>query len=156
MLHIGSVESVLRDYPRIFFACHRRHTRDPQNGSLVSEKQVQVLNHLDEINAISLTALAGHVGVTLGTMSITVDRLVRRGYVARTPNQTDRRKVLLRLTAGGARVSDAHSVLDPELVDAMVGALSDDDRVRALAGLSLLANAAISATKARRDQSRSG
>jgi len=49
---------------------------------LVSEKQVHVLNHLDEINAISLTALAGHVGVTLGTMSITVDRLVRRGDVA--------------------------------------------------------------------------
>ena len=27
-----SIQAVMRDYPRVFFACHRRHTRDPQSG----------------------------------------------------------------------------------------------------------------------------
>ena len=26
------VAAVFRDYPRIYFACHRKHVRDPQTG----------------------------------------------------------------------------------------------------------------------------
>jgi DNA-binding MarR family transcriptional regulator len=142
MRNLAAVAAVIRDYPRIFFACHRRHTRDPASGDLVSERQVQILDHLDEMNAMSLTALAEHMGVTAGTMSIAIERLVRRGFVARTPDEVDRRRVLLRLTAAGARVCDAHSVLDPDLVDALVEAVPANDRERALEGLALLARAA--------------
>ena len=142
MHYSDSVDAVLRDYPRIFFACHRRHTRDPQSGALVSEKHVQILDHLDEVLAVSLSSLASHMGVTPGTMSVAVDRLVKRGFVARTPDVVDRRRVLLRLTEAGARICEAHSVLDPALVDNMLAALSDADRVHALAGLFLLASAA--------------
>ena len=149
----SAVESVLRDYPRIYFACHRRHTRDPLTGDLVSEKQAQILDHLDEVQSVSLGTLAEHMGVTAGTMSIGIDRLVKRGYVNRSPDAVDRRRVHLRLTAAGARVCEAHSVLDPELIDAMVAALPADDRDRALAGLTLLARAA---TESRRARPRSG
>lgn len=137
-----SVADVLRDYPRIFFACHRRHVRDPQSGAMVSEKQAQVLDHLDEVTPMSMTALASHAGVTLGTMSVAIDRLAKRGYVRRTPDATDRRRVLLRLTEAGARICEAHSVLDPQLVDRMIAAIPEADRARALEGLALLAQAA--------------
>jgi len=149
-----AVSVVLRDYPRIFFACHRRHTRDPQSGELVSEKQVQVLDHLDEVHAMSLSSLAAHMGVTPATMSIAIDRLVKRGFVVRTPDATDRRRVLLRLTEAGARVCEAHSVLDPDLVDTMLAELGDDDRARALEGLAVLARAASQSAHARRTLNR--
>jgi DNA-binding MarR family transcriptional regulator len=152
MLADPAIAAVLRDYPRIYFGCHRRHTRDPLTGDLVSQKQVQILDHLDEFSAHSLNALADHMGVTPGTMSVAVDRLVKRGYVTRVPDSTDRRRVLLRLTPSGARVCQAHSVLDPELVHDMLAALPDADRVRALEGLALLASAAGRATAARKQR----
>jgi MarR family transcriptional regulator, organic hydroperoxide resistance regulator len=138
---------VLRDYPRIYFACHRRHTRDPQTGDVVSLRHVQILDHLDSIQSVSLTELADHLGVTLGTASVAIDRLVKRGYVSRVPDDADRRRIHLRLTAAGARVCAAHSVLDPELVDQLLGVLSGDDRRRALDGLELLASAATRASQ---------
>ena len=155
MEYSSAVTALMRDYPKIFFSCHRRHTRDPQDGSLVSEKQVHLLDHLDEVTALSLTSLAKHMGVTLPTMSITVDRLVRRGYMTRTPDPADGRRVLLRLTPTGARVTEAHSVLDPELVDSLIGSLAADDQDRALAGLELLANAAAQMPRGRWNASRS-
>ena len=148
-----AVDSILRDYPRIYFACHRRHTRDPLTDDLVSEKQSQILDHLDEVQSLSLGTLAEHMGVTAGTMSIGIDRLVKRGYVTRVPDAVDRRRVHLRLTAAGARVCEAHSVLDPELIDAMVASLAPDDRDRALAGLTLLSKAA---TESHRSRPRGG
>jgi DNA-binding MarR family transcriptional regulator len=140
---------VLRDYPRIYFACHRRHTRDPRTGDVVSLRQVQILDHLDTVQSVSLTELADHLGVTPGTASVAIDRLTKRGYVSRMPDAVDRRRSHLRLTAAGARVCAAHSVLDPELVDQLLGVLSTEDRHRALDGLEILASAAMRSTQRR-------
>ena len=45
--------------------------------------------------------------VTSGTMTNRIDRLVARGWVARSPSPTDRRGVLVTLTDDGRQVVDA-------------------------------------------------
>lgn len=136
------VTQVMDLYPRIFHACHSRHVRDPKTREAVSANQVRVLDHLDDTEPTSLMALARHMGVSASTMSLTVDRLVRRGYVTRSRDAADRRVVNLRLTSAGARLRDAQSVLDPRRVKAMILKLSPEDRGDAVRGLALLARAA--------------
>ena len=75
-------------------------------------------------------------------MSLTIDRLERKGYVARVRDIADRRRVNVRLTSAGVRVRDASSVLDLELVESLMGRLGEADRSAAIRGLSLLADAA--------------
>jgi DNA-binding MarR family transcriptional regulator len=82
------------------------------------------------------------MGVTAATMSLTVDRLEKKGYVVRLRDIADRRRVHLRLTSAGVRVREASSVLDAPLVEAMVARLSDEERDAAVRGLELLARAA--------------
>ena len=139
-------------YPKIFFACHTRHVRDPQSGRLLSRHQASVLDHLDEVDPITLNGLARHMGVTSGTMSLTIDRLERKGYVVRLRDVADRRRVHVRLTTAGVRVRDASSVLDPPLVEAMVARLTDEERDAAIRGLGLLAAAAQAQMGERVDQ----
>jgi DNA-binding MarR family transcriptional regulator len=139
---MGAAQEVMSLYPKIFFACHTRHVRDPQTGRLLSRHQASVLDHLDEVDPITLNGLARHMGVTAGTMSLTIDRLERKGYVVRLRDVADRRRVHVRLTSAGVRVREASSVLDAPLVEAMVARLTDDERVAALRGLGLLAAAA--------------
>jgi DNA-binding MarR family transcriptional regulator len=138
----AAAREVLTLYPRIFFACHTRHVRDPQSQRLLSRHQASVLDHLDDVDPMTLNGLATHMGVTPGTMSLTIDRLERKGYVVRLRDVADRRRVHLRLTSAGVRVREASSVLDPPLVEALVSRLSDDDREAAVRGLTLLASAA--------------
>ena len=129
-------------YPRIYFACHTRHVRDPQSQRLLSRHQASILDHLDEIEPTTLNDLARHMGVTAGTMSLSIDRLERKGYVLRMRDAVDRRRVHLRLTTAGVRVRQASSVLDPVRVEALVARLKDEERDAAIAGLALLAGAA--------------
>jgi DNA-binding MarR family transcriptional regulator len=143
------VAAVFRDYPRIYFACHRRHVRDPDTGTHVSSRQVSILDHLDAESPTILTDLATHMGVTPATMSIAVGRLVQQGFVTRVLDAVDRRKVQLRLTEAGVRVCAANSVLEPTLVGEMLDQLSDADRNAALRGLKLLAQGAQAAQRAR-------
>ena len=137
-----AVERLLAYYPRIYFACHTRHVRDERAGRLVSARLASILDHLDEVEATSLAGLAGHMGVTAGTMSVAVERLVRLGYVRRARDRADLRRVRLRLTRAGARLREARSVLDPARVRAMLGHLGAEERRAGIRGLALLARAA--------------
>ena len=145
----ADVAAVFRDYPRIYFACHRRHVRDPKTGVAVSARQTSILDHLDSVRPTMLSDLADHLGVTPATMSIAVGRLVDQGYVTRVLDPVDRRKVQLRLTDAGGRITAANSVLEPTLVADMLDQLSAKDRRDALRGLELLARAAGAAQQAR-------
>jgi DNA-binding MarR family transcriptional regulator len=139
---MDAVREVMTCYPRIYFACHTRHVRDDQSGKTISAHQASILDHLDEIEPTALNDLARHMGVTASTMCITVDRLVRDGYVVRGADPQDGRRVALRLTAAGARLRDKKTVLDPQRVKGMLARLSAADRRVALRGLGLLAGAA--------------
>jgi DNA-binding MarR family transcriptional regulator len=149
------VARVFRDYPRIYFACHRRHVRDPHSGSVVSSAQVSILDHLDAAAPTMLADLSDHLGVTPATMSIAVGRLVDAGYVTRDIDPIDRRKLQLRLTEAGVRVCAANSVLEPTLVERMLAQLSPLDRKAALRGLELLGKAALAAQAQQTARSRS-
>jgi DNA-binding MarR family transcriptional regulator len=135
------VRALLAAYPRIYFACHTRHVRDPAGGKDVSAHQASILDHLDEVEAMSMTDLAEHMGVTVATMSLAIDRLQRRGYARRDRDPQDGRRVLLRVTPAGVRLREAKSVLDPVRVEQVLGQLSPADRDKALEGLALLARA---------------
>ncbi|HJU74960.1 MAG TPA: MarR family transcriptional regulator [Gemmatimonadaceae bacterium] len=138
----ADVETLLRDYPRIFFACHRRHVRDEATSRVLSAHQASILDHLDDVEGTDLTRLAGHMGVTLSTMSLAIDRLARGGYVTRTRDAADARRVQLRLTSDGVRIKRAQSVLEPALVAQLLDQLSPAERDEALRGLATLARAA--------------
>jgi MarR family transcriptional regulator, organic hydroperoxide resistance regulator len=136
------VNALLRDYPRIYFACHRRHVRDPQTRRVLSAHQASILDHLDEVDGVALMDLARHMGVTAGTMSVGIERLVRKGYVRRTRGVDDQRRVELRLSEAGVRIRSQQSVLEPELVSSLLAELNVSERADALRGLELLARAA--------------
>ncbi|HJZ99126.1 MAG TPA: MarR family transcriptional regulator [Candidatus Solibacter sp.] len=136
------VDTVLRCYPQIYFACHRRHVRDEKTGEVMSQHQASVLDHLDDTEGTALFDLARHMGVTASTMSLTVDRLERGGWVTRERSKQDARRVELRLTEAGARIKKQQKVLEPDLVRAMLARLEDGKRKKALRGLELMAQAA--------------
>lgn len=137
-------------YPRIYFACHTRHVRDMEFQRLLSRHQASILDHLDEIDPTTVNDLARHMGVTAATMSIALDRLERKGYIARARDAADRRRVHVRLTSAGVRVRDSASVLDPPRVEALVATLTEEERAIAIRGLTLLAEAAARVTHAYR------
>lgn len=137
----NAVRQLMELYPRIYFACHTRHVRDPQTRRLLSAHQASILDHLDEHEPLALLDLARHMGVTPSTMSLNIERLVRRGYVSRERAAEDGRRLKLRITPAGLRLREAKSVLDPERVRALLARLTSEQREAGIHGLALLAGA---------------
>ena len=104
--------------------------------------QAKLLGLLDTDDPAMVSELAEHAGVTLSTMSLTLKRLEAAGFVRRDRDPVDRRVRNVRLTDAGARLRDAHPLLDPQRVDGVLRMLDPERRREALRGLGLLADAA--------------
>ena len=136
------VFEVQRLYPQIYIACHTDHVRAASTTWRISSQDASILVHLDRDTGLSPRALANHLGVAPSTLSAAIARLSQLGYLTSKPNDTDRRKRELRLTARGAEAVASTSVLNAERVQAVLGQLKPDERKAAVRGLALLARAA--------------
>ena len=145
------VHSLMPDYPRLYFASHTRPERDPRTKETLSAAQASILDHLDDVEGTPVTLLAEHLGVTVSTMSLNLDRLEAKKYVRRRRDPADGRRMMVRLTAAGLRIREAISVLDADLVRGLLRQLPRAQRDEALNGLRLLANAASESIRKRPD-----
>ena len=102
----------------------------------LSQASWMAIAHLaKEPGPLSQTQLAARVGVEDPTMVATVDRLVKAGFMQRTPSATDRRVKHLSLTAAGQQIYD--SVREQASV-VRAGLLGDVDPSALLAATELL------------------
>ena len=64
----------------------------------------------------NMTAVARALGVTTGTLTISMNSLVKKGYVQRVRSEEDRRVVLVSLTEKGKRAFDHHKRFHDEMI----------------------------------------
>jgi DNA-binding MarR family transcriptional regulator len=83
----------------------------------------------------TMSEVARHKGVSLPTISKSVDMLVRRGWVERFVDEADRRQTLVRLTAGGRRVLAGCRRRIEDRLAAKLATLGPEEREQASAGL---------------------
>lgn len=124
-----------RLYRRIWGALNRQD--DPE----LSQHERQVLHHVVG-DGVTLTWLAGHLGLPKSTTSVLVKSLAGRGFVERSRDPGDERRLAIRLTDKGRRVVEADTVLRPDALATALGALEPATRAALLEGLEELARAA--------------
>jgi DNA-binding MarR family transcriptional regulator len=87
--------------------------------------------------------LPGHVMaerllVSSASMTSLVDTLERRGLVERRPHPTDRRKVLIALTADGQRIVDQQLPVIHAVINRAISTLTESDREHLLRSLTTI------------------
>ena len=108
----------------------------------LSRADSEILVHLDPARPISLTALKGHMRLAMSTLSEAIRRLEAHGYVTKNVHDgADRRRVGIALTAKGSAAVRATSVLEDKRLAKVLRRLTRDQRERAIAGLTLIAEA---------------
>lgn len=121
---------------------YRRFRSERAEGGL-GDAALDVLTFLDKNGPHTLTQLSERAQVAPASMSQSVNRLTSAGYAVRTPDPSDRRKVLFSTTTDGAELAAVTRAQRNAWLDAQLGALSREDQdaiARACALLSDIAD----------------
>lgn len=76
----------------------------------------------------NMTTVAKALHVTTGTLTISINSLVKKSYVERVRSEEDRRVVLVSLTEKGKKAFLHHKRFHEQMIDAIVEQLSEEEK----------------------------
>jgi DNA-binding MarR family transcriptional regulator len=85
---------------------------------------IEIIGHE---KSLRMKELAEKLGVTTGTLTVTVDRLEQKGLIERQPHETDRRSYRVVLTPSGKKHFKKHHEFHIKLTEEIVSALSPEE-----------------------------
>lgn len=75
----------------------------------------------------TMTAISKTLGVTMGTLTIGMNALVKKGYIIRTRNPKDRRIVFATLTPKGVSAYKHHAAFHKDMIDSVMDSLNEEE-----------------------------
>ena len=81
----------------------------------LSMSEMHVLEAVDKENEPSMSAVANHLNVTLGTLTTAVKKIVEKGFLIKEKSTQDQRMHFLRLTDQGKEALKVHEAFHQEL-----------------------------------------
>lgn len=105
----------------------------------LSISEMHTLEGIGLYEARTMTETAEILSVTTGTLTVAIDRLVRKGYVERNRDYYDRRIVRIKLTKKGKLAFRLHHKFHTLLVDRITKPLDEHEKdilLRVLSGIS--------------------
>ena len=105
----------------------------------ISNNDMHIIESLGKEEPKNMSTIAKSLSVTVGTLTIAINNLVKKGYVSRVRSEEDRRVVLISLSEKGDKAYDHHKRFHEEMVEATLEGLNKSETevlVRALQNLS--------------------
>lgn len=126
---MNSYETVNEILVRIF-----HEVMDIEQEALITKEFSDITNNdMHIIDAIgketprNMSSIAKSLNITLGTLTISIQNLVKKGYVVRDRSEDDRRVVLISLTESGKRAYDHHQAFHRNMVEAALNTLNPEE-----------------------------
>lgn len=91
----------------------------------ISRTEMHALEIVQENPEATLTLISEILGITKATVSVSVNRLVEKGYLEKVRAENDRRKSILRLTESGETMCKKHK----QFHDMLIGSVMRDFHV---------------------------
>ena len=124
-----------------------RDVMDLEEKAIITEEFQDITNNdMHVIQAIgigepkNMSTIAKTLSVTVGTLTIAMNSLVKKGYVTRERGKEDRRVVYISLSDKGRNAYQHHEKFHHDMIDAILQNLTADETeslVSALAKLNL-------------------
>lgn len=91
--------------------------------------QIHTLEALGNYGPMKMKMLANQLGITTGTLTVQVEKLVKLGLLERQYSDDDRRSITVALTDAGQTIHQHHNALHLSLTEELTKDLSDDDKL---------------------------
>ncbi len=134
------MEEELNKYMRILRNFGRIYTEKIADGNTniksdLRVSQIKALFAFKDADCLSMKELAENVDVKLSNMTMMVDSLIKDGIAQRDRDDTDRRKVMVRLTPLGEKIRARFRSHRRKVAKSIFSHLTEEDKRELLASL---------------------
>lgn len=93
----------------------------------LSVTEIHTIEAIGEKEERTMSEIANDLGITVGTLTTAINKLIKKGYVERRRIEEDRRIVLVKLTKKGKNASYLHKKFHDEMIKATIEKLNKQE-----------------------------
>ena len=93
----------------------------------ISNNDMHIIEAIGVNEPKNMSQVAKALSVTVGTLTIAINNLVKKGYVDRVRSEKDRRVAYISLSSKGRKAFDHHAKFHEEMIQATVKGLSTEE-----------------------------
>jgi DNA-binding MarR family transcriptional regulator len=93
----------------------------------LSITEIHVIETIGLDSVRNMSSAARDLDITIGTLTIAINNLSRKGYVNRERSEEDRRIVLISLTEKGKKAFQHHADFHNEMINNIIAKLSEEE-----------------------------
>lgn len=82
----------------------------------LTNNEIRIINKIGQMKLLSFGNLANSLQVTPGTLTVAVNRLVKKEYVNKLKNEKDKRSIFLSLSTNGYDIYSQHKIFRHDLI----------------------------------------
>jgi len=118
--------TTLRNFSRLFMQNVADDVKSIKSDLRLS--QMRAIAAFKDKNCFSMKELANNIGVNLPTMTMMIDSLIKDGMAERDRDKSDRRKVIVRLTAQGIKTKATFLAQRRKTAQSIFSGLKEQDK----------------------------
>ena len=102
-----------------------------QAGSFsdISVTEIHTIEAIGMYRTRTMSEVSATLGITIGTLSVAINNLVKKNYVERKRTDIDRRVVNIQLTKRGKLAFRIHEKFHSDMIKATIGGLTDEENI---------------------------
>lgn len=93
----------------------------------LSVTEIHTIEAIGMYKPRTMTEVANDLGITVGTLTTAITKLVKKEYVERTRGEEDRRAVMIALTRKGKLAYRIHDKFHQEMISETISGLSEQE-----------------------------
>lgn len=93
----------------------------------ISKNDMHIIDAIGSKETKNMSTLAKKLKVTVGTITIAINNLVKKGYVNRLRSKEDKRVVLISLSDKGERAYASHLAFHRDMVNTVLNGLNEGE-----------------------------
>lgn len=93
----------------------------------LTPNQLECLDIIRQLNNPSLSEIAAKLAITRPSVTVMIDKLIKRDYVIRVKSDKDRRSAHIHLTEKGQKVTALHSSVHNKIASLVSSGLNPDE-----------------------------
>lgn len=98
-----------------------------QKGIKLSMSEIHVLEAVVKVDEPTMTNIANKLGITVGSLTVSVNTLYQKGYLSRERDPEDRRKVVIGLLPKAEEVLEQHNDFHNDMINSIFVDLKVDE-----------------------------
>jgi MarR family transcriptional regulator, organic hydroperoxide resistance regulator len=128
---------LINDYwTDIYYHLHYPHKEK------ITHQVIRILQHVQKQENVGINEIASYLDISQNTASDHIKRIIKKGFLLKSRDPSDERRVILCLTSEGREIVYSNTSLDEEKLDDIFLNLSEEEKKTILKSFKILSERA--------------